>query len=332
MIRAMRTAASGMLAQQTQVDTIANNIANANTHGFKRSRLSFRSLLYETIREPGGPASATQVDATGLQIGSGTEVSGSSRVFEQGVLEHAGVARRPRVRHAGAHARIGEGGMGVVYEAEQVSLQRPVALKVLPDVFTADADRLVRFRREAHLLAALNHPNIAAIYGLDEADGVQALVMELVEGEDLARRLTRGPIPLDEALPIAKQISEALEAAHEQGIIHRDLKPANIMLEPRDEGGWRCVLVDFGASRMVSAGEDDVEGRQLEAHVAVPGAPPPCALRTPRTTTSFCPSRATGSASLPSAPTPRISRGSFTRATLPSSPPRSSTCPMIRAG
>ena len=132
-------------------------------------------------------------------------------------------------------AKIGEGGMGEVYRARDTKLDRDVALKVLPEAFTQDPDRLARFEREAKVLASLNHPNIAAIYGLEEADDTRALVLELVEGPTLADRIKRGPIPLDEALPIAKQIAEALEAAHEAGVIHRDLKPANIKV--RDDGG-----------------------------------------------------------------------------------------------
>ena len=125
-------------------------------------------------------------------------------------------------------AAIGEGGMGQVFRARDTKLDRDVAIKILPEAFAHDADRLARFTREAKTLAALNHPNIAAIYGLEESDGITALVMELVEGDDLSQRIARGAIPIDEALPIATQIAEALEAAHEQGIIHRDLKPANI--------------------------------------------------------------------------------------------------------
>src|SRR6266850_4633808 len=127
---------------------------------------------------------------------------------------------------------IGAGGMGEVYRARDTRLKRDVALKILPDSFATDSDRLVRFQREAEVLASLNHPNIAHIHGLEESGTVHALVMELVEGEDLSQRIARGPIPLDEALSIAKQIAEALEAAHEQGIIHRDLKPANIKVTP----------------------------------------------------------------------------------------------------
>src|SRR5689334_8604831 len=127
---------------------------------------------------------------------------------------------------------IGAGGMGEVYRARDSRLNRDVALKVLPDSFASDADRLARFTREAQTLAALNHPNIAHVHGLEESSSVRALVMELVEGEDLSQRIARGPIPLDEALPMAKQICDAVEAAHEQGIIHRDLKPANIKIRP----------------------------------------------------------------------------------------------------
>ena len=140
---------------------------------------------------------------------------------------------------------IGAGGMGEVYRARDTQLDRHVAIKVLPETFVTDREHVARFEREAKVLASLNHPHIAAVYGLDEAEGVRALVMELVEGEDLAQRLTRGPIPLDEALPIAKQIAEALKAAHEHGIVHRDLKPANIKLRP---DGTAKVL-DFGLAK-----------------------------------------------------------------------------------
>src|SRR5215475_14758854 len=127
---------------------------------------------------------------------------------------------------------LGAGGMGEVYRARDTKLNRDVALKVLPEAFISDAERLARFRREAQVLASLNHPNIAAIYGVEERGGITALVMELVEGKDLSQLIARGAIPIDEAVPIAKQIAEGLEAAHEQGIIHRDLKPANIKIRP----------------------------------------------------------------------------------------------------
>jgi serine/threonine protein kinase len=122
-------------------------------------------------------------------------------------------------------ARIGVGGMGEVYRATDTNLKRSVAIKVLPESVAADAERLARFQREAEVLAALNHPSIAAIYGLERSSRMTALVMELVEGPTLADRIAQGPIALDEALPIARQIAEALEAAHEQDIIHRDLNP-----------------------------------------------------------------------------------------------------------
>jgi serine/threonine-protein kinase len=146
-------------------------------------------------------------------------------------------------------ALIGEGGMGKVWRARHTALNRDDALKVLPDAFASDPDRLARFRREAQVLASLNHPNIAHVYGLEQADGVQALVMELVEGETLADRIARGAIPVDEALPIASQIAEALDAAHEQGIIHRDLKPANIKVTP--EG--RVKVLDFGLAKLAES-------------------------------------------------------------------------------
>jgi serine/threonine protein kinase/Tol biopolymer transport system component len=151
---------------------------------------------------------------------------------------------------------IGSGGMGDVYRARDTTLKREVALKVLPTVFALDPDRLARFRREAELLAALNHPNIAAIYGVAESEGVRALVLELVEGPTLADRLAHRPIPLDEAVPIARQIVAALEAAHECGIVHRDLKPANIKVRP----DGTVKVLDFGLAKAlepgVSAGGD----------------------------------------------------------------------------
>ena len=141
--------------------------------------------------------------------------------------------------------RIGAGGMGEVYRARDTRLGRDVAIKVLPAAFTADAERLARFEREARVLAALNHPNIATIHGVEESDGVHALVMELVEGPTLADRIAQGPIAVDDALPLAKQIADALETAHEQGIIHRDLKPANIKV--RADGTVK--VLDFGLAK-----------------------------------------------------------------------------------
>ena len=158
---------------------------------------------------------------------------------------------------------LGAGGMGEVYRAIDTKLKRQVAIKILPTLFAADPDRLARLQREAEVLAALNHPNIAAIYGLEEADGVKALVMELVEGDDLSLLLGRGPLPLDEVLPIAKQLCEALEAAHEAGIVHRDLKPANI--KRRSDGTVK--VLDFGLARPSSReGTASATGRQQLAN------------------------------------------------------------------
>ena len=136
-----------------------------------------------------------------------------------------------------------------MYRARDTKLNRDVALKVLPDSFASDPDRLARFTREAQTLASLNHPNIAHIHGFEESGGVRALVMELVEGDDLSQRIAKGVIPIDDALPIAKQIADALEAAHEQGIIHRDLKPANIKV--RSDGTVK--VLDFGLAKALDA-------------------------------------------------------------------------------
>ena len=142
---------------------------------------------------------------------------------------------------------IGRGGMGVVYLAHDTKLDRDVAIKCLPDELADDADRLARFEREAKLLASLNHPHIATIHGLEEADGKQYLILEYVEGETLAERLDRGAIPVTEALAIAKQIAEAIEAAHEKSVIHRDLKPANIKFTSDEQ----VKVLDFGLAKSV---------------------------------------------------------------------------------
>jgi serine/threonine protein kinase len=149
--------------------------------------------------------------------------------------------------------RIGAGGMGEVYRARDNRLQRDVAIKILPPVFTADVDRRARFEREARLLASLNHPNIAAIYGFEETEGIRGLVLELVEGPTLADRLENGPLPCAEALPIARQIADALAAAHEQGVIHRDVKPANIKV--RSDGTVK--VLDFGLAKNVTGNLPD---------------------------------------------------------------------------
>ncbi len=154
-------------------------------------------------------------------------------------------------------APLGAGGMGEVYRARDTRLGRDVALKVLPEVFARDAERMARFEREAKVLASLNHPNIASIYGLEESGSVRALVMELVEGPTLSDRIKSGAVPLDEALPIAKQMAEALEYAHERGIIHRDLKPSNVKVTR--EGAVK--ILDFGLAKAL---ERDTSEEELQ--------------------------------------------------------------------
>jgi Tol biopolymer transport system component len=155
---------------------------------------------------------------------------------------------------------LGAGGMGEVYRARDARLNRDVALKVLPPAFTADADRVARFEREARVLASLSHPHIGSIYGLEEAGSVSALVLELVEGDTLEDRVRRGALPLAEALSIAQQIADALETAHNAGIVHRDLKPSNIKLKARgdaDDGNWEVKVLDFGLAKAVAAEAPD---------------------------------------------------------------------------
>jgi Tol biopolymer transport system component len=155
------------------------------------------------------------------------------------------VSPQQTIAHYRITAKLGEGGMGAVYRATDTKLNRDVAVKVLPDSFATDPDRLARFTREAQVLASLNHPNIAAIYGVEE----RALILELVEGPTLADRIAQGPIPPDDALPIARQIAEALEYAHERGVIHRDLKPANIKITP----DGKVKVLDFGLAAVAQA-------------------------------------------------------------------------------
>jgi len=153
--------------------------------------------------------------------------------------------------------KLGEGGMGEVYRAHDTRLKRDVALKILPPSSAGDPERLARFQREAHVLASLDHPNIGAIYGLEESEGITALVLQLVEGDTLADRIARGPVPLDEAMPIARQIAEALEAAHEQGVIHRDLKPANVKITP----DGHVKVLDFGLAKFGETGKENDASR-----------------------------------------------------------------------
>src|ERR1700735_4813203 len=161
---------------------------------------------------------------------------------------------------------IGAGGMGEVYRARDAKLGRDVALKVLPEAFARDVERMARFQREAKVLASLNHPNIASIYGLEDSGATHALVMELVEGPTLADRIKRGPIPVDEALPIAKQLCEALEYAHERGIVHRDLKPANVKVTNDDA----VKILDFGLAKAIEgdASSIDVSTSPTISHMA----------------------------------------------------------------
>src|SRR5262245_61716607 len=152
-----------------------------------------------------------------------------------------------KLAHYEITAHLGSGGMGDVYRATDTKLGRSVAIKLLPEGFSHDTERVARFQREARVLASLNHPNIAAIYGVDEIDTRHFLVMELVQGETLAERIKRGAIRIEDALPIAKQIAEALEAAHENGIMHRDLKPANIKIAP----DGKVKVLDFGLAKAI---------------------------------------------------------------------------------
>jgi len=175
---------------------------------------------------------------------------------------------------------IGAGGMGEVYRARDKKLGREVAIKVLPEEFTQHPQKLARFEREARFLAALNHPGIATLHGLEEAEGKPFLVMELVEGETLAERIARGPLPVQDALTISQQIAEALEAAHEKGIIHRDLKPSNIKVDAEGQ----VKVLDFGLAK---AFEDDVPKSDFSHR-----SPPP-SVETPRDRVSFLAPRST---------------------------------------
>ena len=158
---------------------------------------------------------------------------------------------------------LGKGGMGEVWKAKDTKLGREVAIKTLPEEFAKDEERLARSEREAKLLASLNHPNIAAIYGLEEDNGTRFLVLELVDGDTLAERLKRGAIPVEESLKLGLQIAEALEAAHEKGVIHRDLKPANIKVTP--EG--KLKVLDFGLAKVFAEGQADLNLSQSPSAV-----------------------------------------------------------------
>jgi serine/threonine protein kinase/Tol biopolymer transport system component len=163
-------------------------------------------------------------------------------------------------------AKLGEGGMGQVYRARDTRLNRDVAIKVLPDAFANDAERLARFKREAQTLAALSHPNIAAVYGFEESGSTRALIMELVGGEDLSSLVARGPVPLGDAIPIARQIVDALDAAHDKGIVHRDLKPGNVKVAA--DGSVK--VLDFGLAKAVESAGTSADGVATAATVTSP--------------------------------------------------------------
>jgi Tol biopolymer transport system component len=224
-----------------------------NVHRHHRVR-----AIYESVRELPAEARGAAVaeacpDDSGLrrevielldadaQLGSFLEAGAAAAIAVAGGLSGQ------RIGPYEIKRMLGAGGMGEVYHAHDTRLRRDVALKILPDLFREDPDRLARFRREAEILASLNHPSIAAVYGLEEADGVYALVMELVPGPTLAERIANGPIPVEEVLDIARQLVDALDAAHEQGIVHRDLKPTNIKV--RDDGTVK--VLDFGLAKVI---------------------------------------------------------------------------------
>jgi Tol biopolymer transport system component len=170
-------------------------------------------------------------------------------------------------------ARLGVGGMGEVYRAHDPKLDRDVALKVLPSVVSGDPERRARLAREARLLATLNHPHIAAIYGLEEREGAVALVLELVEGTTLAQQLERGALPLPDALVIARQIGQALQAAHESGVVHRDLKPANVVVQRSADGSPHAKVLDFGLAKPLGKGESSPGSLGDTTHGRILGTP-----------------------------------------------------------
>src|SRR5262245_52507759 len=187
-------------------------------------------------------ANQSRADALGTRLGirdSGLGISTDELIGKQ-----IGVYR--------VDAMIGAGGMGEVYRARDTKLGRDVAIKVLPPAFLIDPERRARFEREARVLATLNHPNIGAIYGFEESDGVRALVLELIDGETLGERIARAPIPINESLRIARAIADGLEAAHERGVVHRDLKPANIKISRNGS----VKVLDFGLAKAMTADED----------------------------------------------------------------------------
>ena len=234
-------------------------------------------LYHAVLARPPGERTAFLMEACGGDEGLRQEIqsllgyeSASLRFLETpaaaaiaGALGDAPDRRQMVGRQLGPYtfvAPLGAGGMGEVYRARDSRLGREVAIKILPSAFTSDSERRARFAREAHLLATLNHPHIGAIYGLEETDGITALVLELVEGPTLANRLSRGPLPVSEALAIARQIAGAIDAAHEKGIVHRDSKPANIVVQSAmnaagvPSGEARAKVLDFGLAKTIAVG------------------------------------------------------------------------------
>jgi serine/threonine protein kinase len=195
-----------------------------------------------------GPSLTRTLESPAYVVAPGTVIAGHYEVLE----------------------KLGQGGMGEVHRALDKNLGRQVAIKILPEEFSADLERLARFEREAKLLATLNHPNIGAVYGFEEAKGLRFLVLELVEGETLQTRLDRGALPMDEALETCRQVAEGLEAAHERGVVHRDLKPGNMMITP--EG--KVKILDFGLAEAYTgetSGIDIANSPTITAQMTEPG-------------------------------------------------------------
>ena len=239
-------------------------------------RLPIRAPDLRTVRQFPSSRSRKPHVSSDAQI-AGSAASGHSSRIITAFLDSMSLSVGVRLGAYEIVAPIGVGGMGEVYRAHDSKLNRDVAMKVLPESFLHDRDRLARFQREAHVLASLNHPNIAAIYGLEEAGEVRALVMELAEGSTLADRIVQAPIPLDESVIIARQIADALEAAHDQGIVHRDLKPANIKVK----ADGTVKVLDFGlAKAMEPAGM----GETRSDPSAVPGLSHSPTITTPAMT------------------------------------------------
>jgi serine/threonine protein kinase len=215
--------------------------------------IRIESLYHATLKQPPAERAGYLAEACGDEPELRREVESLLACADMELNSPVARGKRwPSGFHLGSYEIIdalGVGGMGEVYRARDLKLKREVAIKTLPEEFTQDSDHVSRFQREAEVLASLNHPNIANIYHLEEQNGSRYLVLELVDGETLAERISRGPIPVDEALPIAQRIAEALEAAHEKGIIHRDLKPANVKITT----DGTVKVLDFGLAKAIKS-------------------------------------------------------------------------------